>query len=174
MPPAVADALRKRAPLAKFVPLDRNPRRGNVEALKASLVAHGQYKPIVVRKATMEIIVGNHTWLAAGELEMPKLAYIELDCDAEQARKIALVDNRTSELGSFDHDLLVAELQALGDAPDALEGTGYSRVDLDSIIKRHKGDGPAPPPAFAPVDPDDMETEYRCPGCGYEWSGNPK
>ena len=38
-------------------------------------------------------------------------------------------------------------------------------------LRRIKAD--MAPGAFPAVD-DDIETQYRCPACAYEWSGNPK
>ena len=49
--------------------------------------------------------------------------------------------------------LLMEEMfdeNALKEIREAREGTHFDAVDLD------------------------IETEYRCPSCGYEWSGNPK
>jgi hypothetical protein len=52
-------------PLAELRPYDRNPCRGDVAAIKASLQAHGQYRPIVVNRPTMQVLAGNHTLEAA-------------------------------------------------------------------------------------------------------------
>ena len=37
-----------------------NPRKGNVAAIRASLEAHGLYRPLVVQKSTGYILTGNH------------------------------------------------------------------------------------------------------------------
>lgn len=53
-------------PLTQLNTFHKNPRRGDVEAIKGSLVANGQYRPIVVNKGThtgrpFEVLAGNRT-----------------------------------------------------------------------------------------------------------------
>lgn len=45
-----------------------NPRKGDVSAIAESLRVHGQYRPIVVRTETREVLAGNHTLAAARDL----------------------------------------------------------------------------------------------------------
>jgi ParB/Sulfiredoxin domain len=52
-------------PLSDLRAYPGNPRRGDVEAIKTSLRAHGQYRPIVVNRPTMQVLAGNHTLEAA-------------------------------------------------------------------------------------------------------------
>ncbi len=120
----------------KYVPTDRlrphpdNPRRGDVEAIRDSLQAHGQYRPIVVNRPTMEVLVGNHTLRAAKALGWPEIAANLIDVDAEQARRILLVDNRTNDLAGYNPQAL-ADL--LSELPD-LEGTGYDHDALGELL----------------------------------------
>ena len=60
------------APLAKLTlpigevhPRKGNPRRGDIDVIAESLERNGQFRPIVVNKATGEILAGNHTYAAA-------------------------------------------------------------------------------------------------------------
>ncbi len=125
----------------EYVPTDSlhphpdNPRRGDLEAIQASLRAHGQYRPIVVNRATMEVLAGNHLAEAARSLGWSQIAVNFVEVDAEQAKRILLVDNKTNDLAGYDDEAL-ADL--LSELPD-LEGTGYERSDLDAIL-----DGLAP------------------------------
>src|SRR5829696_4773515 len=107
--------------LGEVHPRPRNPRRGNVAAIKQSLELNGQYRPIVVNRRSMEVLAGNHTVLAARELGWEEIAATLVDVDEERARRILLVDNRTNDLAGYDTAELVALLQEL----DGLEGTGY-------------------------------------------------
>lgn len=119
----------------------RNPRRGDVPAIMASLRANGQYKPIVVNLGTRtgrpnEVLAGNHTLLAIDNLRRdepddPRWATVTvhwIDVDDQRCRDIVLADNRTAELGGFDTAELLALLEdvALGD----LSSVGYSIDDL--------------------------------------------
>ena len=63
-----------RVPIDSLRPFQKNPRRGDLMAIRASLEAHGQYRPIVVRAGSQEILAGNHTWQAAKELGWEEIA----------------------------------------------------------------------------------------------------
>lgn len=159
--PATLDALTE--PLDSLTPRHRNPRRGDIAAIRDSLKAHGQYRPIVVNQSTREVLVGNHTLAAARELGWTKIAVTWVDVDEETASRIVIVDNRTSDLAGWDNQLLS---DLLGELPD-LDGTGFDRRDLDSLLA-----GLAPPDEFP--NPEEGDEAYQCPSCGYEWSGAPR
>jgi hypothetical protein len=113
----------------------KNARRGNVEAIVASLRAHGQYKPIVVNRGTYtgrpdEVAVGNHTLTAMREMGAEWIATVDRDYDEDQLARVVLADNRTADLGTYDEDALAGLLGGLED----LEGTGYSEADRESIL----------------------------------------
>jgi DNA modification methylase len=140
--PATLEALR--VPVNSLVPYGKNPRKGSVPTIVASLRANGQYRPIVVRNGTNEVLAGNHTLLAARELGWPEIAATFVDCDDEQAARIVLVDNRSNDLATYDDDVLAELLSGLSD----LGGTGYAQADLDALLASI-GPGPA-----ALTDPD--------------------
>lgn len=114
-------------------PFDGNPRVGDVGAIAKSLEKNGQYRPIVVRRETDEILAGNHTWKAARSLKWAtiKVTYVENISD-EDARRIVLADNRYADLGSYDNEALSALLSSLPN----LDGTGYD----DDFLKDLLGD----------------------------------
>ncbi|MET7889958.1 ParB/RepB/Spo0J family partition protein [Streptomyces mirabilis] len=126
-------------PLA--VPVDdltgyhRNPRTGDVDAIAESLRVNGQYKAIVVNRGTHtgrpnEILAGNHTWAAAKELGWEQVAATWVDVSEEDAARIVVVDNRTSDLAGYDSELLADILE---DLPN-LDGTGYDQTALDKLL----------------------------------------
>lgn len=93
-------------PVSRLRLYARNPRRGDLEALKESLRLNGQYRPIVVNRGTAtgredEVLAGNHTLRAARELGWEAIAATYVDVDDEHARRIVLVDNRTNDLASY-------------------------------------------------------------------------
>ena len=120
----------------------RNPRRGDVNAIAASLRAHGQYRAIVVNRGTKtgrvnEVLAGNHTLMAFRDLaeshpdeNWDTILVHWVDVDDDLANRIVLVDNRTSQLGGFDTEEL---LSLLGDMGDNLEGLSYSQSDIESL-----------------------------------------
>lgn len=106
-----------------------NPRKGNVNALAESLKTNGQYKPIVVRKETNQILAGNHLWKAAQSLGWKEINVVEVDVDDEGAKKIVAADNRLADLGTYDEQALLDLLEDI-----SLEGTGYQPADIDDLL----------------------------------------
>jgi ParB-like nuclease domain len=150
-------------PVDSLTPRRRNPRRGDIAAIRDSMRKHGQYRPIVANQPTREVLVGNHTLAAARELGWTDVAVTWVDVDEETAARIVIVDNRTSDLAGWDNALLGELLRELPD----LAGTGFEQGDLDALLASL-----APPDEFP--DPEPGEDEYQCPSCGYEWSGKPR
>ena len=107
-----------------------NPRSGNVKAIAESLEYHGQYKPVVVRTGTMEILAGNHTVKAARELGWTDIAATFVDVSDEQAARIVLVDNRTNDLAGYDESALADLLQGL----PSLDGTGFDQEAVEALV----------------------------------------
>lgn len=121
----------QRVPTASLKTHPDNARRGNVEAIATSLRVNHQFSPIVVQASTNYVLSGNHTLMAARELEWPEIDVVFVDVDDHHAHRIMLAANRTADLGTYDDDALAALLQSLdGD----LEGTGYTDEDLAAIL----------------------------------------
>ncbi len=119
-----------------------------------SLEVNGQYRPIVVRRGTNEILAGNHTWKAAVELGWATVKVAFVDVDDEGARRIVLVDNRSNDLATYDDKALTALLSEL----QGFAGTGYDQTDLDTLLASLTGADDEP--ALTDVDdvPDVPET----------------
>lgn len=123
--------------ITKLVPLDGNPRKGNVDAIIASYKEFGQVKPVVVKKnddGTMTVIAGNHQVEACRRLGWKEVAVVEFDGDDERAIAFALADNRTTELGLVDNDLLFEMMGQLGeDYDDLFVSLGWDEFEFASI-----------------------------------------
>ena len=117
-------------PIAGLRLYPRNPRRGDVEAIKRSLVRNGQYRPLVVNRRTSEVLAGNHTLVAAQQLGWEQVAVTYVDVDAELAKRIVLADNRTSDLAGYDDETLAELLQQLPE----LDGSGYDDAALSRLL----------------------------------------
>lgn len=122
-----------------------NPRRGNSEAIRESIRVNGIYKPILVWRATGEVLAGNNTLIAARELGHKQIDVIYKDVDEATARRINLVDNKASDGAEYDDELL---REALG-AMDDLAGTGWTAEDFDALM------------AAAGADDDGMQLEIE-------------
>jgi ParB-like chromosome segregation protein Spo0J len=161
--------LAERVDVTTLEPYPGNPRRGNVAVIAASLSALGQYRPIVVQTGTRYVLAGNHTLAAAKQLGWEDIDVVWVDADEATARKIVAADNRASDLGEYDS----AELLALLEDVEDLEGTGYEVADLAELVAIVNPEPPASPVGFSEYD-EEIDTEYRCPKCAYEWSGKPR
>jgi hypothetical protein len=121
-------------------PHPKNVRQGDIGAISESLKAHGQYRPIVVDRRTNQILAGNHTWRAAKSLGWSQIAvgFIETK-DDDDATRILLADNRTTDLASYDDAGLADLLKDLIASDDQLVGTLYDGDDLDDLIHKLEG-----------------------------------
>ena len=117
------------ARMTDLKPYDKNPRIGDISVIAESLEANGQFKPIVVQKSTSKILAGNHTFLAARKLGWKTISAVVIDVDDEEAKRIVLADNRTSDFGGYDEDVLAELLDSI----EVPEGTGYSMDDIESL-----------------------------------------
>jgi hypothetical protein len=145
------------APINTLKPHPHNARIGNVDAIAASLHAHGQYAPIVTRPDGT-ILAGHHVTQAAKQLGWTTIAAVVIDCTDQQATRILLADNRTSDLGGWHHDTLHELLTTLPD----LTGTGYGQADIDELNTLINTDQPHPDPTPPPDDPTPQPVKIRC------------
>lgn len=110
-----------------------NPREGDIGAIIGSLTHMGQYRPIVVNKRTQHIVSGNHTYLGAVQLGWEKIAVHWIDVDDVEEIKILIVDNRTSDLATYDSQELHKLLTST-----SLKGTGFSPEEMAEILSGGK------------------------------------
>ncbi len=149
-----------------LVPLKRNPRMGNVDAIAQSLTRFGQVKPIHARASDRQILAGNHTWQAAKKLGWSQIAVTFDELDDDSAWAFSLADNRTGDLGVYDESALVAMLAQI----DNLVGTGYDSVALEELLDQVTlDDGVIPQDSTHEIDPDEWGFAHTCPACGFNW-----
>lgn len=141
----------------KLVPDPSNARyhsERNLNAIKGSLAAYGQRKPIVVNGKTMVVEAGNGTLEAAKALGWAQVACVVFDDDAVTATGFALADNRSSELASWDLDALGATIKALTDEDVDLTTQGWDDAELErflvgaEIVEDHEAEWAAGMPEF--------------------------
>lgn len=146
-----------------LIPYDRNPRQneGAIEAVAESIKQCDYISPIIVDENM--VILAGHTRLKA-------LQYLGIDeCEViikeglteEQKKKYRILDNKTGELATWDIDLLNTEL----------EDIDFEGFDFGFGIETEEEEEPQTDEA--PEDfkeyGEDIETEHKCPMCGYEW-----
>lgn len=119
-------------PLETLSPYPQNPRNGDIELIQESVRAHGQYRAMVANKRTRQVLAGNHLLHALMAEHYREGLVHWVDVDEQEAARIVLVDNRTSDVARYDDGLLAELLQALPD----LSATGYSQDYLDDLLKK--------------------------------------
>ena len=132
-----------------------NPRRGDVDAVAASLTRFGQQKPIVVQASSGYVVAGNHLLKAALAIGWTEIAANIEDLDDASAVAFMLADNRAADLGGYDDSLLAAIL-AEQEAAANLAATGYDADDVAAILRAadmaEARDADAAPPVPEPAD----------------------
>jgi hypothetical protein len=121
-------------PIGSITPHPRNIRQGDIGAISVSLQAHGQYRPILIQRSTGFILAGNPTWAAAERLGCTEIAATYVDVDENQAIKILLADNKSSDLASYDEHALT---QLLGDLAkhNDMDGSLWDQSDINGLIR---------------------------------------
>lgn len=128
----------------------------------------------------VELVEGFADWM------VPAIVGWASRSDAEAAAALVAL-NRTTEVGGWDERALTDLLERIDEANDwGLSGTGYDEADLDDLRARlgslGEDDGHVvvegvQERGLSPEDEteygDDLDTDYRCPRCSYEWSGSP-
>tara|TARA_Y100000296_G_scaffold87065_1_gene129569 strand:- start:1510 stop:2256 length:747 start_codon:yes stop_codon:yes gene_type:complete len=124
-------------PIEQLETLPNNPRKGNISAIAASYKEFGQVKPIVAvdnQDGTGTVIAGNHQLAAAKQLGWTHIAVLHVPFDHDKAIAFALADNRTSELGEDNqellHDMLISVVE---DMPEFFEELGWDDFEIASI-----------------------------------------
>lgn len=117
-------------PIGTLEPHPRNARRGDIELLMESLRAHGQLKPLVAQRRSRRVLCGNHVLAAAKQLGWTEILASFVDVDDDQALRILLIDNRTSDRSDYDAAMLIELLESL----PTLDGTGFESDELERLL----------------------------------------
>lgn len=106
----------------------------SIDSIKKSIVEFGQYMPIVVNKKTNIILVGNGTYQALKELGYKLVKIVYVDLNENDANKLSVLDNRTSELSEIDNNVVEKFFYELDD--NLIKITGYSSSEVEEIMNQ--------------------------------------
>lgn len=168
-----------------ITPHPSNPKAHDLDSLAASIARFGFVEPVVVDQRTGLNVSGHGrvkalTVLRDSGADAPDgitvrkgawlapvfVGWSSADDTEAEAALIAL--NRVGESGGWDHDALLTLLERLQGVDGGLAGVGYGAADIDALRGRLSE---IDPPGEFPGFDDDLDTDYACPKCGYEWSG---
>lgn len=139
-------------PVHGLAPHPDNPRVADTDALAEVLDALGFYGAVLVQEGTGYVLAGWHRVMAAGDLGATTVPALLLDVDDARAVAIMLVDNRASDVASWDDDALAASLMALLDTPGGLAGSGFTEADAAAVIAAAANGEPFVPAVAQPTD----------------------
>ncbi len=163
-------------PIEKLIPYDRNARTHSpeqVQQLAASIVEFGFTNPILV-DGEHGIVAGHGRLEAARDLALKEVPVVVLEhLTPKQKKAYIIADNKLALNAGWDMSLLREEMVGLSLADFDLSLIGFDEKEIGSLLDPDGIDDEDSPDDFAEID-DDIETEYKCPSCGYEWSGKPK
>lgn len=114
-----------------------NPRIGDINSLVASISANGFYTICLVQDSTGYVVAGNHRRKALQRMGSGLIPVIRQEMSDDDARRIVLADNRTSDLSYYDDPTLFDLLSQMeGD----LRGTGYDQASYNLLLQGMEGD----------------------------------
>ena len=162
-------------PLAELRRHPRNYRQhppAQIEHLTESFRAFGVL-PTTVAARDGTILGGHGVMITAQRLGLEAIPVTRLDLDPDEplALKLMAALNFSDKLALDDESALLALLSEVAERDgSSLLGSGWEDRDLAKLAAKLSA---TPPEDFADYD-EDVPVDYRCPHCGYEWSGPPR
>lgn len=180
-------------PLSELLELlwQDNPKEHDLQELDASLKRFGYTTPVMKDEGTGKIVAGHGRLTklglrkAEGE-ELPERLVLREDgewlvpvirgvrfASPEEARAYIIADNRISELGGWNDELLAGMLKEARDGAGLL-GTGFSEAQTTDLLAAMAKNALPPTPGEAPPPPEDFrefdagqKKTVACPKCGF-------
>ena len=120
-------------PITSVRQLPDNYRNGDIEALMESITVNGFYGAVLVNYEGV-ILAGNHRYQALLGLGADSIPVLYADGDHQAGLRIAVADNRLSDMARNDPALLLDFLEQLRESEEGLLGTGYVQDDLEQLL----------------------------------------
>jgi site-specific DNA-methyltransferase (adenine-specific) len=128
-------------PIGSWIPLTEltewpdNPRVNDhaVDRVAKSIQDFGFASPIVVRSSNKMIIAGHTRFKASKKLGLDFVPCIFMDLNEEEARLLALADNKLGELADWHEGSLRQILDDIGD-PEIAMDLGWSKEELTDLM----------------------------------------
>lgn len=139
-----------------------------LEKLENSIRDFGFINPLIIDENNV-ILVGNGRSKAAeraGLVELPCIRVTNLT--EEQKRAYALVENKLTELGEWDYDIMNQELEALG-----IDMSRYGFEVFGQMEIIDEGELREAENTNSEIDLgsfDNEQFEYECPDCGFRFN----
>ena len=155
-------------PLDRLVEYAGNPRKNDMAvAQAAAAIKKFGFRVPILAKSDGLIVDGHLRLKAARQLGLETVPVLLADdlSDA-QIKAFRLSVNKIADLAEWDEELLAFELDGLRDLGFDMASIGFAPGELNDLIGT-----PNTGPGEFPVVDENIETEHKCPKCGYAWSG---
>jgi len=162
----------------------RNPKDHDLGEIRKSFGRFGFIKPILVDEGTQQLVAGHGRIDSLAQMKkeskappkgvkveddvwlIPVLRGVEFENEKE-AEAFLLADNRLTEVGGWNNELLDDMLSELSTVEGMLEGTGFSLKDIPDL--ENLGDIPE-----VGSDKGEKRKIITCPKCGFEYGMDKK
>lgn len=162
---------RKTGDLIPYASNSRTHSDAQAAQIAASIREFGFTNPVLIDEEG-GVIAGHGRIMAARKLNLEEVPTITLEgLSKAQKRAYVIADNKLALNAGWDEELLSVELNQLHEEGFDVVLAGFDAAELSEIMGIN--DGILPPDEFKEVD-ENIETDYCCPKCGYEWSGKAK
>ncbi len=173
--------------LDEIIKWPRNPKKHKVHKIKASMSDFGYVAPIVIDEGTKRLVAG-HGRLDAlfilkgtgseapprvrndgGTWYVPVVRGVSFKSESD-AERYLLTDNRITELGGWDNEILTDILSGLvEEEEELLNVTGFTVADYDRLIKDLNKDTSGLNDADLKHVDSKAQFEAKCPKCGHKF-----
>jgi hypothetical protein len=161
----------------EITPHPKNPRLHSpqqIEKLRHLIRKHGFAKGSIVYQKSTGYVLAGHGIIEALKAEGYTGAdMVEVDMPDGQAEAFLIADNKVGDDSIFDDSSLQQLINELSEQNIPSLDFAFDSQDLDDLAGRILSKQIESPDDFKEYG-DNIETEYCCPKCGYEWSGKPK
>lgn len=139
------------------------------EALAGVLSEVGWVQQVIVNRRTGHLIDGHLRVALAMRRNEPTVPVLYVDLDPEEEALVLATLDPLAAMATADAEKLDALLRDVRTSDAAIQAM-LDQLAQDAGVVPSDAE---PPAEFAAYD-EDIETDYRCPRCGYEWSGDPR
>lgn len=125
--------------ISEIKPYKNNPRDNDAatEKVAESIKEFGFKVPIIVDKDNI-IIAGHTRHKAAKDLKIESIPVIKAeDLTPEQVKAFRIMDNKSSELASWDYEALLKEMESLKLENYDIEFTGFDIEEIESLFDEY-------------------------------------
>lgn len=171
----------KEISIKKLKPYKKNAKKHSESQIKKiadSIKEVGFLNPCLIDK-DMNVIAGHGRIEAAKLLEMETVPCIYVEGLSEEQRKAYIIaDNRLTELGEWDFNILERELKELTELNFDIDFTGWNFESIDFMKhdNSEQNDGAEYSESISDgreINPDDYNDdtfECECPKCGFKFN----